>query len=323
MPAAPSAVSLALRRMACALSLALALVWPSAGQAAEAAMPPVAPERQWREDSADAVRAGVGRLETSGDIAGAATLALRGADRFAGDDGLMREAVRLLLLSGQTRLAEAFLAARQAKQDSAEIRFLQGQTRERTGADGAALKAYLSAYQSGMRGPALDAALKRLAARAVRVEGLWLLPPPGWQRRADGLMQPAEALTLVVQAQSAADPKAVAMERIRAGLPSGVFTEAAPASGPPPDADPLAGGRLPPRPAAPELRVRPLSGGEVLAVAALQAGQVRIGLAVLALRRGQRVYTLSLSGDAPAEALETKLLALRDGVEWQASEVKP
>ncbi|MDO8329948.1 MAG: hypothetical protein Q7T36_05700 [Fluviicoccus sp.] len=303
-----------------------------ADQAAAAAVVSPSPESVWSEDSASAVLAWVTGLEKSGDVAGAASVALRGAGRFPGDDDLAREAVRLLLQSRQFRLADAFLMAVVARKPSAENLFRLGHAREQAGEDGLALKAYLSARQQGMKGPLLETALQRMEKRAVKVENLWLLPPPGWQRNTDGLSRLAEPMTLVIQAQAAADLKALVMTHIRAAMPQGMFTDAAIAqravlarqqqdflkSAP-------SGVALPPWLDAPVLQVRPLPGadGGWVAMASVSAGQVRTSMAVLALRHGQRVYTLSLSGTNPAEELEKTLLTLGDAVIWQAPGVKP
>ncbi len=289
-------------------------------------------ESAWKEDSVSAVRARVAGLEKAGDVAGAAAVALRGAGRFPGDEHLAREAVRLLRQSGQFRLADAFLTTVVAKNPSAENQFLLGQVREQAGEYRMALQAYLSARQQGMKGPLLEAALQGMANRAVRVENLWLLPPPGWQRLADGLSRLAEPMTLGIQAQAAADPKAVLMARVRAAMPPGMFTDDAIAqravlarqqqdflkSAP-------SGVALSPWLDAPVLQVRPLAGadGGWVAMASASAGQVRTSLAVLALRHGQHVYTLSLSGADPVEELEKTLLMLGDNVIWQAPGAKP
>lgn len=294
---------------------------------------PVAPAADSAEpvDSVAGVRAALASLEASGDISGAAAVALRGAGRFPGDGGLVREAVRLLLLSGQNRLAAEFLTARAEGKLSADRHFLLGQVREQSGEEGPALQAYLSARQQGMTGPELDAALKRLADRALKVENLWLLPPPGWQRGADRLTRLDEPLTLMIQSQTSTDLKAVVMSRIRDGMPPDMFTDAAMMQ-----REALARQRQdflrvsaatgqPAWPDDPDLRWRPLTDakGGLLAVASVSAGQVRTALAVLAMRQGPRIYTLSLMGGASTESLEKALMTFRDGLIWQTPEVTP
>lgn len=180
------------------------------GHSVVAAAEPGVTETALAAESPAVFRERAARLQQSGDLSGAAALALRGALRFPEEAALAREAGRRLVETGQMPLAIGFLRAALARRSDPELWFWLGQALERTGQTTEALRAYLASGRADV--------LPRLERQAWRSGGFWLFPPPGWERQGAELVNPALGLRLTVRSVAGREAAARARQDARAAL---------------------------------------------------------------------------------------------------------
>ncbi len=174
------------------------------------------------QSNADLIRI----LEKRGILTAAASIALRGAEKFPDDRTLSLYAGGLLLKTGQADKALEFInkAAKNRSEDK-EMLFLLGQAYENNGNGAAALKAYLKSIDPGVKSDKHEKAFQRLAARAVRVDDLWVFLPKGWERERNMLINALEGQRVYVDAHPAGDINAVSLKVAKERMPPGMFSD--------------------------------------------------------------------------------------------------
>lgn len=261
-----------------------------------------------KESFTDLIRA----MENGGFYRSAAVSAREAFNKYP-DPVFLYTAAELFEKSGAEE--EALTALRELikiKPDDGKAFFLLGSINEKAGRFADGLRAYIRAGELLKDDRNAADAVKRLQARIVTVEGLTVIPPPGWLPDKNGLVNPDNGQQVTVGVAAAGDPAEVARRAARETMPEELFTDEALKSSAQlkeklaemEKTDPGAAEIIRSVPM-PSLNTRDFPGFKGAKIVLASTGEISLpgmeSAAALAAPSGGKIYTMVWRGSAPVE----------------------